>query len=107
MTVGSVTNQALGPDFFDVTTHPTAQFTADIVQIVDGYSANGALTIRGVSRPLEMPISLSLKDDTANVEAKLTLDRRDFGIGDNMTEESSLGFAVKVEIKLTAQRNSE
>ena len=107
MTVGSVTNQALGPDFFDVTTHPTAQFTADIVQIVDGYSANGTLTIRGVSRPLEMPISLSLKDDTANVEAKLTLDRRDFGIGDNMTEESSLGFAVKVEIKLTAQRNSE
>ncbi|MEO9514594.1 MAG: cytochrome b/b6 domain-containing protein [Paracoccaceae bacterium] len=107
MTVGSVTNQALGPDFFDVTIHPTAQFTADIVQIVDGYSANGTLTIRGATRPLEMPFSLSLDGDTANVAAKLTLDRRDFGIGDNMADEGSLGFSVNVEIKLTAQRNAE
>ncbi|MEP6267626.1 MAG: YceI family protein, partial [Paracoccaceae bacterium] len=104
---GSVTDQALGPDYFDVTTHSVAQFTAEIVKIVDGYSANGSLTIRGTTNPIEMPFGLSLDGDTAYVTGKLTLDRRDFGIGANMADEETLKFSVQVDINLTAQRASE
>jgi hypothetical protein len=37
--------------------------------------------------------------------AGLTIDRRDFGIGDNMNDEGSLKFAVEVDVNLTATRS--
>lgn len=104
LTLGSVTDQAMGPDYFDATTYPTAVFQADIKEIVDGKLATGTLTIRDNTVPVEMPFNLSLDDGSAAMRADLTLDRRDFGIGDNMADESSLNFAVKVKIELTATR---
>jgi len=53
---------------------------------------------------VQMPFSLSVGDGVADVTADLTLDRRDFSIGDNMTDEGSLGFSVQVDIPLTATR---
>ncbi|WP_299589575.1 cytochrome b/b6 domain-containing protein [uncultured Tateyamaria sp.] len=104
LTLGSVTDQAMGPDFFGTTTHPTATFTADIVTITDGYSANGTLTIKGQSVPITLPFGLSVDGDTASMTGMLMLDRRSFGIGDNMADESSLKFAVRVDVALTATR---
>jgi cytochrome b561/polyisoprenoid-binding protein YceI len=106
LTLGSVTNQALGPDFFAATTFPTAVFSADLVTAVDMFTAEGTLTIRDRTIPLVLPFRLSLDGDTANVFAQTTLDRRDFGIGDNMADDSSLGFVVDVTIALTATRNT-
>ena len=40
------------------------------------------------------------------MSASLTLDRRDFGIGANMDDESSLAFTVDVSIALTATRST-
>jgi cytochrome b561/polyisoprenoid-binding protein YceI len=104
LTLGSVTNQALGPDFFNVQGFPTAHFKADLISSVDGFTARGTLNLRGQSVPVEMPFRLSLQQDTAQMHAELRLDRRDFGIGDNMTDEKSLGFTVDAKISLTATR---
>ncbi|NNE51093.1 MAG: cytochrome [Sulfitobacter sp.] len=104
LTLGSVTQPALGADFFDANTFATATFEADLLRAVDGYEALGTLTIKGRSVPLTMPFSLSIAENTAKMSAKLTLDRRDFGIGDNMKDESSLKFDVQVDIDLTATR---
>ena len=107
LTLGSVTSQAMGPDFFDVTQFPTAVFKADIYLAVDGYEAKGSLTIRDKTMPLTLPFSLNLKDDIAQMDGSVILDRRDFGIGDNMATEASLKFPVKVTVTLTASRQSE
>lgn len=104
LTLGSVTGQALGADFFDVQTHPTAQFTADLVKRADGYVAEGTLTIRGVEIAVAMPFDLLIEQDTASMNGKLILDRRSFSIGDTMPDESSLAFAVTVDVALTAAR---
>ncbi|WP_390915105.1 cytochrome b/b6 domain-containing protein [Pseudosulfitobacter sp. SM2401] len=104
LTLGSVTAQAMGPDYFDSTTFPTAVFTADIAPIVDGHMATGTLTVRDKTVPIEMPFSLNVQDDTAQMSATLTLDRRDFDVGNNMADDSSLKFPVNVQINLTAQR---
>ncbi|QFT59637.1 hypothetical protein FIU94_12455 [Sulfitobacter sp. THAF37] len=104
LSLGSVTKQAMGADFFDAETHPTATFTGDIRHASDGYEAAGTLTIKGNAVPLTMPFLLSLDGDTAEMRSDLTLDRRDFGIGDNMPKEDSLAFAVDVAIRLTARR---
>ena len=106
LTLGSVTNQAMGPDFFNAADFPTATFTADIVTVVDGYEAQGTLTIKGQSVPITLPFGLSVDGDTASMTGGLTLDRRSFGIGDTMADESSLAFAVAVNVNLTAQRGA-
>ena len=100
-----MTSQALGPDFFDTTAFPTAVFTADLAPIVDGQMASGTLQIRDKTVPIEMPFDLSTTDGITTIRAMTTLNRLDFDIGQNMADESSLKFPVKVQITLTATQN--
>ena len=107
LTLGSVTAQALGPDYFDAETFPTANFKADLVMVPDGYEAQGNLTIRDASVPVSFFFSPRIQDNTAEVSTMLTLNRMDFGVGANMPDESNLGFAVEVEIALTATQSQD
>ncbi|UWR21058.1 cytochrome b/b6 domain-containing protein [Sulfitobacter sp. S190] len=104
LTLGSVTAQALGPDFFNAQAFETATYSGDIFKAPDDYEVRGTLTIKDTSVPLTLPFQLTLDGETADMQGRLTLDRRDFGIGDNMTDESSLAYAVDVRIALQATR---
>lgn len=104
LTLGSVTDQAMGADFFDVSNHPTAVFTGQIKPGQDGYVADGTLTLKGVEVPLSLPFSLVINGDKAEMDGSLTLNRMDFGVGTNMADESSLAFGVEVVIRLSATR---
>jgi len=104
LTLGSVTDQALGPDYFSATDFPTAVFTGDLIEGPNGYEAQGALQIRDVTQPLTFPFDLTIEEDVATMSANLTLNRLDFNIGQSMNDESSLGFAVDVSLTLTATR---
>ncbi|WP_370228557.1 cytochrome b/b6 domain-containing protein [Cognatishimia sp.] len=104
LSLGSVTQQAMGADFFDATTFPTASFTADLVAHEQGHMAEGTLTIKGASVPVSFPFTLTIEGDTATVSAQTTLNRQDFNVGQSMPDESSLGFAVIIDITLTATR---
>ena len=105
LTLGSVTQQAMGPDFFDAENHATAVFDAVIQRAVDGYEAVGDLTIRGNTVPVTMFFNLTLEGDTAEMLANLSLDRRNFNIGNNVGDEASLAFDVKVAIRLSPNRD--
>lgn len=104
LSLGSVTDQAKGVDYFDLARYPTAIFEAEIFTDDTGHVAKGSLKIKDQSVPLEMPFDLTLDGDTAEASAALTLDRRDFLIGMGTTDEATLGFAVEVEFSLTAIR---
>ncbi|MEM6312223.1 MAG: cytochrome b/b6 domain-containing protein [Pseudomonadota bacterium] len=105
LTLGSVTEQALGADYFDAEAHATAVYKADIVTIPDGYAAQGDLTLRGVSLPVEFPFDLRVDEDgTATMNGTLTLNRMDYSIGQNMADESSLGFSVAVILRVVARQ---
>ncbi len=104
LTLGSVTQQAMGPDFFDADTFPTASFIAEIAKTETGYVATGPLTIRGVTMPITLPFDLILEGDTAAMTGTLPLQRLDYNIGTGLPDESSLGFGVDVSISLTATR---
>jgi cytochrome b561/polyisoprenoid-binding protein YceI len=105
LTLGSVTDQAMSPDFFDAQTFPTATYKAEIFTTIDSTVARGTLTIKDQSVPLELPFDLTIDGDTATMKGSTTLDRRDFNIGNNMNDEGSLKFPVNVRIELTATRN--
>ncbi len=106
LTLGSVTDQAMGPDFFDASQFETATFNADVITNIDGFVAQGTLTIKDVTIPVTMPFRLSLNEGEANVKAQLMLNRMDFGIGANMPDEGSLAFAVDVIIELDATKST-
>lgn len=105
LTLGSVTDQALGADYLNAATHPTATFTANIVGADTGYHAKGTLSLNGHDVPLDLPFELVLADNIADMTGTITLDRRAFHVGDSMADESSLGFGVAVNVNLTATRD--
>lgn len=104
LTLGSVSEQAKAPEFFDSAAHPTATFTADILPEGADYVARGRLTLRGVEVPVALPFRLVIEGDVARMEGALQLDRRDFGMGKSYPDEASVGHAVGVKVVLTAQR---
>lgn len=104
LSLGTVSAQAMGPDFLNAQDHATARFAATIRRAADGFVAEGTLDLRGVTQPLSLPFQLVLEGDRAEMQARLTLDRRDWGIGMTMTDAAQLGFDVDLTIALTAQR---
>ncbi len=101
LTLGSVTDQAMGAEYFNAEAHPTATFTAEIIE-ADTHTAQGTLTIKDQSVPVEMPFDLSIDGKTAKASGSLTVDRRAFGIGGEATD--SLGASVDIRFELTATR---
>lgn len=105
LTLGSVSAQALGGGFLDATTYPTATFAAEILRDGDGYLADGTLSLRGVSAPVQLPFTLVLDGDRAEMSGSTTLDRRAYDVGvADYNDDSSLGFPVAIDVTLTAQR---
>lgn len=105
LTLGSVSKQAMGPDFFDAEQFPAATFRADILRAADGYTAEGTLSLKGQEVPVSLPFSLHLEDGIAEMQGRTVLDRRNFGIGESMGNPDQLSFEVEIVVDLTATRS--
>lgn len=68
-------------DFFDVERHPRAIFESSAVRR-DGehVMVTGRLTLRGVTRPLTVPVTVTEVAGALRVVGEVTLNRREFGI---------------------------
>lgn len=107
LSLGSVTQQARGPEFFDAQNHPTARFTGEIVAGADaGYVARGTLALAGAEVPVALPFTLAIEGDRAAARGRVAVDRRDFGMGESYPDEKTVGFDVTIEIELSATRAS-
>ena len=106
LSLGTVTDQAKGPEFFDVTTHAQATFVGDIAR-VDGvaHTAIGTLTLVGQTVPVTLNFDLEVTDGVATMTGTTQLDRRDYNMGVDYPNETSVGFAVDVTITLTAEQS--
>jgi polyisoprenoid-binding protein YceI len=99
------------PDFFDVESHPELRFKSTLVrQDGDDYVVAGELTIRGVTRAVELTVERlgSGRDpwggERAGFSAKTSINRKDFGLTWNQALETG-GVLVgeKVEITLDVE----
>jgi polyisoprenoid-binding protein YceI len=105
LTLGSVTDQAKGLEFFNVSTHSQATFEGQIAQQNGpAHTATGSLTLVGQTVPVTLNFDLVIINGVATVSGITAVDRRDFGMGAAYPDESSVGFSVGVEIKLTARQ---
>lgn len=107
LAVGSVTDQAKGSDFFEVEIFPSADFTADIYKTDMAYEARGTLTIKDQSADIVLPFELELDGPSAAMTGSVSLNRMDFGIGQGINDEETLGLEVLVSVELTAQKQGE
>ena len=94
-------------DWFDTAEHPKAVFTATrFTRTAEGrFIAHGKLTLRGVSRPLDLPFRLKITGDTASVSGVTTLDRTAFGVGQGEWQSTdSIPAKVTVSLSVKARR---
>jgi polyisoprenoid-binding protein YceI len=98
-----------GDEFLAVGRHPTLRFTSRRVERrADGYVAIGALAIRGVTRPLELPFRVTAVSwdegrPRLGISARLVVDRRGYGVGTDWRHTvipNFLGDDVSIEIDL-------
>lgn len=95
-------------DWLDATGHPRAEFTASRFERTgEGrYVAHGRLTLRGISRPLDLPFRLKIDGDRAEVSGVTSLDRTVFGVGQGeWASTEQIPAKVTVTVNLKARRS--
>lgn len=104
-------------DFFAVAAFPTVQFTIDSAEALkaplpsgENVTVKGALTVKGISKPVEFPAKVMVKDGVAEASGKVTLDRTNWnikyksgkffqGLGDKLIYDTfEVDFAVKGKV---------
>jgi polyisoprenoid-binding protein YceI len=74
-------NHLRSDDFFAAARHPEATFVIERgAPDGDRWLVSGPLTVRGVTRALAVPVSVTVGADTVRVAGQFTLRRREFGI---------------------------
>ncbi len=82
--VAKLTKHLMDEDFFFVDQHPTSTF--DITSVATGaeapntHTVTGNLTLRGVTKEISFPATVSVVGESATLAAEFTLNRQDFGI---------------------------
>lgn len=97
-------------DFFDAENHPKLSFesTGLVAKGGNEYTLKGNLSIRGVSKPVELDVEAAgiANDPWGNAKAGFTLsgkiNRKDFGLVWNMATETG-GVLVSEEVKILAE----
>lgn len=103
------------PDFFDAAKYPNITFKSSAIKKTsDGHVAVGTLTIRGVSKQIELPFRLSgpvtnpRGQAVLGVEVEYKLNRQDFGVSWSQKLDTGglvVGDEVKVELNIEAQKS--
>lgn len=98
--------------FFAVKKYPTIRFQSTQVESINGstYQVIGNLTLLGISKPITFEVEYSGQssgpDRLADLTAKATINRHDFGLGSGMRMQSAAGKTVTIEIALIATQKS-
>lgn len=97
---------ALGSDWLATAMFPTATFQSRSFKDLGGghYEADGDLTMRGVSKPLALPFTLTITGDTAQMTGETSVDRSLFGVGQGAYGGADVvPFAITVKVDLSAK----
>lgn len=105
---GKLEGHLKSPDFFDVANHKTATLNITSVKHVDGkkYTITGDLTIKGITKSVEFPATIEMKDGKLGAYAEMSIDRTNYdikygsgkffeGLGDKMINDE---FIIKFKI---------
>jgi polyisoprenoid-binding protein YceI len=93
-------------NWFDVDKFPQAQFVSSYIRKTgaDSYAAQGALTIKGITKQIILPFTLKQEGDHWRALGKTALIRNDFHIGiGQWADPQTVGPKVNVTVDLMAK----
>ena len=98
------------PDFFDAERHPALRFTANDIELdSENVLARGELTIKGITKPVEVagtltaPILDAYGNERIGLELSTTVDRHEFDVSWNVplpTGQPAVGDEVRIVTEL-------
>jgi polyisoprenoid-binding protein YceI len=94
-------------DWFDTAKFPQARFEASgfLAKGGNAFEAPGTLTLRGVSKQLTLPFTLTASGDSAHAVGHVQIVRTDFGVGQGEWKSGdTVGLQVGVDFDVTATR---
>jgi len=97
-------------DLFDAQKYPTATYVADsLTKSADGgLVAAGSLTLRGVTKPLRVPLAVRATATGLELSGETQLKRLDFGVGQgDFKSTESVGDVVKLRYKVALVKAPE
>ncbi|MBP6010992.1 MAG: YceI family protein [Alphaproteobacteria bacterium] len=98
----------LKPDWYNVLDFPQAVFqtTSFVAKGGDKYDAVGTLTLKGVTKPLTLPLTIKISGNGAVATGDVILKRREFNVGasKDFAADSPVALSVKVMVNVTAKR---
>jgi len=98
-----------GKDWFYTKKFPEAVFISDVI-IQDGedYIAKGQLSLRGVDKPLNLPFTLTIDSNRADMAGMITINRGDWGVGQGAwSTDEWVSTQVTIDVKITATKSIE
>lgn len=99
----------LKPSWFNVLDFPQATFQSVSITASspNHYLCNGKLTIKGTSRDVSLPFTLTISGNTATMSGQTTLRRLDFGVGQgpDYQTDTPVSLSVKVMVNIRATRS--
>jgi len=97
--------EALGPNWFDVKKFPQATFVATQVTALgkDRFELSGNLTIKGQSKPVRFPVTLTSESaNAARLDGTLAIKRLDFNLGQGQwAGTGTVANDVTIQIRLS------
>ena len=94
-------------EWFAVGKFPKATFTTTAIRSLGGdkYQAVGTLNMKGASRPVTLPFTLTIAGDQAKMAGTVVLNRTQFGVGQGQfTSAETVPFEVTVVVAVNAKR---
>jgi polyisoprenoid-binding protein YceI len=80
---GKLVGHLKSPDFFDIANHKTATLVIKSVKAgkeANAYDVTGDLTIKGITKPITFPATVTISADKVVAVAKVTVDRTNYDI---------------------------
>jgi polyisoprenoid-binding protein YceI len=96
-----------GPQGFSTSQFPAAKFetTGFVFTGGNAYIANGRLTLHGMSKPVSLPFTLTIKGNQAHMTGKATVLRTDFGLGQGeWAAPTPIAHEIVITVDLTATK---
>lgn len=97
------------PEWLNAKAHPTARFALTGLERLgpNTYRARGELEIKGARNKISFPLTLNLVDNQAS--GVVTIDRRDFNVGEGKWGESEkwVSYQISVSFRLRGEPTGE
>lgn len=92
-------------DFFSVEKFKESTFKSKVIKKSDaGFDVRGDLTLRGVTKSVGFPATITMEGDSIKTEAKFAINRKDFGIEYAGKKDDLIRDEVVIHFEITANK---